>query len=173
MNIKSFKLLIPIVLVSFVLAGCFDEIAGPYDGPDKVAFSQVGGGYSTSVSTGQGTVSLQTELVGPQRSASASVGVGVVTEEVYNVKEVNQDDGSVRLDSTLLALPTTAQEGVHYELPDSYTFPANASLAPLDFQVLDADIDAPVRLTIRLDGAPDLEPAELWRYFTITIQPSS
>lgn len=173
MNIKSFKFLIPIVLVSFVLTGCFEDIAGPYDGPDKVAFAQVGGGYSAAVPAGQGTVSLQTELIGPQRSASTSVGVSVVNEEVYNIKEVVQDDGSVRVDSTLLALPTTAQEGVHYELPDSYSFPANASLAPLDFNILDADIDSPVRLTIRLDGSADLEPAELWRYFTITIQPSN
>lgn len=161
---------------SLLLVGCFEEVSGPYDGPDRVAFSQTGptGTFATTVPDGAGTISVPTQLIGPQRSESFTVNVGVQQDTAKRVREVPVGDGTFEEEVDIRALPTTADSD-NYNVPSSYEFPADSSNVPLQVEILDglSSGDSPVRLTLRLDGneAADIETAENWRYFEITIQP--
>ncbi len=185
MNMRRYTVLSLFLATTLVLAGCFDELSGgPYEGPDRVGFDidlvTRGGpddpdGASASFEQGQ-TVPLGVDLIGPQQSNDLQVNVSTVSEPVYNIKEVPTDTGAARIDTTVLAMPTTAEEGVHYDLPSSFTIPADSSTANLNVDLLSglASDDDPVRLSIRLDGNEEqgLEPATNFRYFTINIQPN-
>lgn len=169
---SSFALIL-LVIGAFTLTGCFEEISGPYDGPDQIAFGLVNGGFSATVADTTGTVQLPVELIGPQRGQGFQVGLSVQDEVAYRIREIDQDDGTVNTDTTVLASPSTAQAGVHYSLPESISFPANANSASFPVEVLNSDLtsEESVLLTIRLEGstADNIEPASNWRYFELTI----
>lgn len=170
---KTFlNLLAAALVVGLLTTGCFEEVTGPYDGPDRIAFAQVGGQFGTTVVDGAGPISIPTELIGPQRSSSFDVNVSIQQERAIRVRDVQTGDGTTEKDTTVLALPTTASES-NYSVPGSYTFPADSSNVPLNVEINNAGIEEPVRLTLRLDGNEDanIEPASNWRYFEIQIVP--
>lgn len=137
------------------LSGCFDTIAGPYDGPLQVGFSQEIngrsiGGYSATVGEGTGTVTLSIELIGPQRSS----------DTVFPVT---------------LAEGSTATEGTHVSFPNgkTVTIPANSSFGTLSVNIPDGSLDAGataaavIEVMTSQDGA--VIPAENWKQFTLTV----
>jgi len=153
------------------------------DGPDKIAFSfdlvsepQASDQPASITVTEPATISLPTELIGPQRSSETTVNYGTVAETINYVKEVPTDTGGVRLDTTVLATPTTADSGIHFDFAGSYVLPADTSTASFEVDILDGIPSGgePVQVALRLDGNPadNLEPAETMRYFTINILPN-
>lgn len=113
--------------VAVSTTGCFEELAGPYEGPPQVEFAQIGGGYATAVADGNGPLTLTVNLIGPQQSSP--VTVGVTTE------------GS------------TAAEGTNFSFPNGseVTIPAGSSFGELTINVLDADITPGERLALNLE----------------------
>ncbi len=172
MPMKKLYLLSVALLLPLLLGGCFEEVAGPYDGPDQIAFEQLGGLYQLSVTDDIGVVPLPTQLIGPQRSEAFDVEVSVLTEQALRIRQVQQGDGTTEPDTTVLAEPTTAP-AASYSVPSSYTFPADSSNVPVAIQINDGVLAAgeTQRLSIRLDGNDDagVVPAENWRYFQIFV----
>lgn len=172
------KAILPFLLIAgLVISGCFDEVAGPYDGPDRVGFDTKGGTFTTEVSDDAGTIELPTQLIGPQRSSSFEVSVSIQPDTVFRERPDTAPDGS---DSTVVdvrALPTTAESG-NYSVPGSFTFPQDSSTVPLEVDVQDAfgpsaPADTSTRFTLRLEPNEEesIEVAENWRYFEVTIVP--
>ena len=169
---NSYRLLAVLLVASALLTGCFDEVAGPYDGPDQIAFEQVNGSYQVDVADNTGTITLPTQLVGPQRASDFDVNVSVLRERALRIREVQQGDGTTAPDTTLLAEATTAPAEA-YSVPESYSFPADSSNVPITITISDgvlADGEEQL-LSVRLDGNEDadIRPAENWRYFQIFI----
>jgi hypothetical protein len=169
----SFLLL---VAGAFLLTGCFEEVSGPYDGPDRVAFSQVNGAFSTVVPDEAGTIEIPAQLIGPQRANSFDVSVSVQEDTSFRVREVPVGDGSFEEERDIRALPTTAPDDA-YSVPGSLEFPADSSNVTLGVTIQDAfEASAPsgttTRLTLRLEPNPDanIEVAENWRFFEIVVQ---
>lgn len=166
----------PVLLfaASVLLSGCFEEVSGPYDQADRVAFSQTGpdGTFATTVADGAGTITVPTQLIGPQRGSSFSVGISVQQDTAFRTREVPVGDGTFEEEEDVRAFPTTAESG-NYSVPDSYTFPADTSNVPVEVDIQDglSSGEGPVRLTLRLEPNEDanIEVAENWRYFEITI----
>lgn len=188
MIIRRATILSLFLAAAVLLAGCFDELNGPYEGEDKIgfAFDLVAEAEQENEPAGEAlrgdtsyTVSFPTELIGPQRSDSVEVNFSVLQEEVEYTREVPTDTGGTRSTTYVLAEETTAEEGVHYELPQdgSFTLPSDSSTANVEVQVLDGlePGDDPVRLTIKLDGneGAGLVPAERFRYYALRLQPPS
>ncbi|WP_158666501.1 hypothetical protein [Salinibacter altiplanensis] len=168
-------LLSAILIIGFFTLGCFDEVAGPYDGPDRIGFDTRGGTFTTEVPSNAGSIQLPTQLIGAQRSNEFEVSVGIQQDTVFRERVDTAPDGS---DSTVVdvrALPTTA-ESEDYAVPGSFTFPADSSNIPLEITVQDAfgpsaPADTSARVTVRLEpnDEADIEVAENWRYFEVTI----
>lgn len=181
---RTLTLLVLALASTVLLTGCFgDELVGPYDGPDKIAFSfdlvsepQASDQPAAITVTEPATISLTTELIGPQRSSETTVNYGTVAETINYVKEVPTDTGGVRLDTTVLATPTTADPGTHFDFAGEYVLPADTSAASFAVDILDGIPSGgePVQVALRLDGNPadNLEPAETMRYLTINILPN-
>lgn len=175
---KTYYTSLSLLVTSVVLfAGCFDEVAGPYDGSDRVAFSQyqTTGQFGATVADGPGsTVSVPAQLIGPQRGSSFSVTVSVQQDTAFRERTYTQGDGTDTTTTDVRALPTTAESG-DYTVPDSFTFPADTSNVtfPVDIAnaIDDANTGASERLTLRLEPNPDanIEVAANWRYFEIQI----
>lgn len=182
---KTRALLLSFLLtIALVSTGCFDEFGGAYDGEDKIAFaadlvaaSQANDEPAQVAVSDSQSVSFETELIGPHRSSPTEVNYSVVEETVWYTKEVPTDTGSgePRIDSTLLARPTTAVEGTHYTIPGTYTLPGDTSSAGLPVNLPDglSSGDDPVRLTLQINGneGQNLFPAEQLRYLEVIIQP--
>lgn len=158
-----------------LVTGCFEEVAGPYDGPDRIAFAQENGSFSTVVTDDAGTISVPTQLIGPQRSSSFDVEVSVQQDTVFRERTFSAPDGSDSTVTDIRARPTTA-EGSDYSVPGSYTFPADTSTASFEVEIQDAfgpgaPADAEKRLTLRVEpnDQANIEVAENWRYFEVTI----
>jgi hypothetical protein len=175
-----YTFLVLFVAAGVLLSGCFEEVAGPYDGPDRVAFSQVNGTFSTMVSdaSGANTIPVPAQLIGPQRSSSFTVDVSVQEDTAYRVREVPVGDGNFEEDRDVRALPTTAADG-NYSVPESLSFPADSSSAVLAVSIEDnvfgqnAPSDTSTRFTLRLEPNPNanIEVAENWRYFEVIVTP--
>ena len=168
-------LLSSLLVAGLIISGCFDEVAGPYDGPDRIGFDTKGGTFTTQVADNAGTIELPTQLVGPQRSSSFEVNVSVQQDTVFRERADTAPDGS---DSTVVdtrALPTTAESG-DYSVPESFIFPQDTSNVPLEVTIQDAfgpgaPADTTTRVTLRLEPneQENIEVAENWRYFEVTI----
>lgn len=140
--------------LALTATGCdFEEFDGPYDGEPVMEFNQLtgpAGPYGVAVSEGSGTLSLRTNLIGPQMGSATTLSFSVV-------------DG------------TTAVEGTHYALPNGtdYTLPANSSFASIDIEILDGSLDEGESRVLRLEleGASDgsIGAAENFDDFTVTI----
>ena len=185
---RTFSLFLVSIACAVVLTGCFDEFSGPYDGPDRIAFGfdLVAEAQASDQPAAVSVLEPQanpdtsytftTELIGRQRSSDVEISYGTVSEQVDYVREVPTDTGSARKDSTILALPTTADQGTNFEISGSYTLPADSSSANLTLTVLEGIPDGgdPVRVALRLDGneGANVEPAETMRYLTINIIPT-
>jgi len=167
-----YQLCLALLIASFLLTGCFEEVAGPYDGPDQIAFGQVSGLYQIEVNDDVGSVTLPTQLIGPQRSTAFEVNVSVLEERALRIREVQQGDGTTAPDTTVLAEATTAPAEA-YSVPEAYVFPADSSNVPFSITINDDVIaDGGTQLlSVRLDGNEDadIRPAENWRYFQIFI----
>ncbi|WP_259203045.1 hypothetical protein [Salinibacter ruber] len=162
---------------ALLFSGCFEEVSGPYDQADRIAFSQTGtnGTFGTTVPDAAGTIQVPTQLIGPQRSESFSVDVSVQPDTVFRTRQVPTGDGGFEEEQDTRALPTTAEES-NYSVPDSYTFPADSSNVPFEVEIQDAfgpsaPADTSARLTLRLEPNTEanVEVAENWRYFEVTI----
>jgi len=175
----SFALL---VASTVLLAGCFDEVAGPYEGSDRVGFAQyqTTGEFGATVADGSGTVSVPAQLIGPQRGSSFEVSVSVQPDTVFREREVAQGDGTDTTVVDVRALPTTAGaenavEAGDYSVPETFSFPADSSNATFPVDIGDAipnsNSGTVERLTLRLEPNPDadIEVAENWRYFEIEV----
>lgn len=180
-----------LLATTLVLTGCFDELGGAYDGEDKIAFAfdlvaeaEQNNEPAGTVVRGDtaNTVTLPTELIGPQRSDSVSVSFTVVPDSVEYSRVVPTDSiGGADTTSYFLSNGTTAQAGSHFELvgggsPDSgsYVLPADSSTANLTVQVLDAEengVSLPARVSIKIEGNSDedLLPATRFSYYTLTL----
>lgn len=180
---KTRALLLSLFLTSaLILTGCFDEFGGAYDGEDKIAFSadlmaasQANDEPAEVLASYDDTVGYETELIGPHRDSPTEVSFSVVQDSVWYEKEVPTDTGSgePRIDSTLLAFGTSAEEGTDYQISGTFTLPADSSTANLPLVLLDSpspDVDT---LTLRLDGneGESLLPAEQLRYLNVIITP--
>lgn len=166
-----------LLTVGLLITGCFDEVGGPYDGPDRIGFDTKGGNFSQTVPDDAGTIQLPTQLIGPQRSESFEISVSVQPEQdtVFREREDVTPDGSDTTIVDIRALPTTAEES-DYSVPDSFTFPPDTSNVPLEVEILDAfgpgaPTDTTTRLTVRLEPneQANVEVAENWRYFEVNI----
>lgn len=185
---RPFALFLVSVACAVVLTGCFDEFGTAYDEGPRIAFEfdLVADAQSADqpptitvpepVTSSDTTISLGTELIGEQRASDVEINYGTVPERVNYVREVRTDTGSVRQDTTVLALATTASEGQNFEIDGSYTFPSESSAADFDVTILEGIPDGgdPVRVALRLDGNSDanIQPAETMRYLTINIVPT-
>lgn len=131
-------------------AGCFETVAGPYDGPTFVEFAQVPGGpYSRSVDEDEGTVGLTVNLIGPQQASDIVV-------------EVTVDAASSAIAGTDYSFPNGAQ----------VTIPANSSSGMLMIEVInDSDDDGPKTVVMELAGTSDgsIEGADNFDDFVLTI----
>lgn len=173
-----YSFLLLFVAGTVLLSGCFEEVSGPYDGPDRVAFNQVDGTFSTVVSQGAGTIQVPAQLIGPQRGTSFDVGVSVQEDTAYRVREVPVGDGTFEEERDVRALPTTA-DGSNYSVPASLEFPADTSNVTLGVTIeqnvfgSNAPADTSTRVTLRLEPNSDenIEVAENWRYFEVVIIP--
>jgi hypothetical protein len=168
-------LLSALLAVGLVISGCFDEVGGPYDGPDRIAFDTQGGTFTTAVPDTAGTIQLPTQLIGPQRSSSFNVSVGIQQDTSFRRRPDTTPDGSDTTVVDIRALPTTAEPG-DYSVPESFTFPADTSNVPLEVGIQDAfgpnaPADTTTRVTLRLEPNEEanIEVAENWRYFEVTI----
>jgi hypothetical protein len=182
-RLSTFTLFLVSVACTVLLSGCFgEELVGPYEGPDKIAFAfdlvadaQASGEPASMTVTEPATVTLGTELIGEQRSSDTEVMLATANETVNYVKEVPTDTGSVQRDTTVLARATTAPDA-SFNLPESYTLPSDSSSASFQVEINDnlPSGGEPVRVAIRLDGNSNsnLEAAETMRYFTINILPN-
>jgi hypothetical protein len=164
-----------LLAVGLLVTGCFEEVAGPYDGPDRIAFAQKNGSFGTEVNDDAGTISVPTQLIGPQRSSSFDVQVSVQQDTVFRERTFSGPDGSDSTVTDTRALPTTAASG-DYSVPQSFTFPADTSNVPFEVEIQDAfgsgaSTGDTKRLTLRVEpnDQANIEVAENWRYFEITI----
>jgi hypothetical protein len=160
-----------------ILTGCFEEVSGPYDGPDRVGFSQYQqtGEFGATVSDGpNSSVSVPVQLIGPQRGESFSVGVSVQTDTAFRERQVPQGDGTDTTVVDVRADPTTAESG-EYTVPSEVSFPQDTSNVTFEVEIGDAlpnsDPDTTERVTLRLEPNPDsdIEVAENFRYFEVTV----
>lgn len=156
MKIQKYLLAALLLVTGFTLSGCFEDIAGPYDGPSQVGFTQaVNGtpinGYATTRNEGSGTTTLQLELIGPHRSTDTQFPVTV-------------------------ASTSTATQGTHYAFPSgtTVTIPANSSFGTLTLNIPQSDLAAGATRTVVLEVGPSADgavvPAENWKRFTVTIR---
>jgi len=177
MKTSHYAPLVSLIAFAVLLGGCFDEVAGPYDGPDRIGFSQFGttGQFGATVEDDSGPLPVPVQLIGPQRDNSFEVSVSVQQDTVFREREVPQGDGTDTTIVDVRALPTTAQSG-DYSIPDSFTFPADSSNAQFAVEINDALPSGAAsgtseRLTLRLEpnSDADIEVAENWRYFEVEI----
>lgn len=138
-----------VAALAVLTTGCFEDLAGPYDGPPLVEFAQVEGGYTAVVPDAAGTVTLTVNLIAPPQGSPVTVGVAV--------------GGS-------------ASEGTHYTFPEGaqVTIPANSNFGELPINILDGDIPAgeTVELELELTESQDgsVEGAENLDDFTLAIE---
>lgn len=147
-----YLLYVALVASSLALTGCFDEIGGAYDGPLQLEFEQVSGSYGVAVANGSGAVGLQVNLIGPQQGEALTASYAIDEEA------------------------TTAEEGVHYSVPDggSFTIPAGESFGQAVIQVLsDSDLapgtSVSVVMQLQDNESAGLVAAENFRTFTVQI----
>ena len=164
-----------LLAVGILVSGCFDEVGGPYDGPDRIAFATEGGTFRTTVPDDAGSIELPVQLIGPQRSESFEVNVGIQRDTSFRERVDEAPDGSDTTIVDVRALPTTAESG-NYTIPDSFTFPDDTSNVDFEVDINDAfsssaPADTSTRVTLRLEPNSDanIEVAENWRYFEVNI----
>lgn len=145
------KLLL-IALIPLMLVSCdsiFDEgdVEQSYDGPPVVAFFPL----QTNARVNNPEVSLEVQLIAPQREADLNVNFEVDTEA------------------------STAVEGTHFEFVDASPVTIEAGTSTTDLNILlleDEDTDEEVTLVVNITGTDaEVVPAENLRRATIFIRP--
>jgi hypothetical protein len=150
---KSLKSYINVTLVAvlfFAAASCglFDQDSRVYDGPDQVEFFPL----SATVDDGAGTLDVDVQLIGEQRSSDVDISYVVV-------------------DSL-----TDAVEGTHYTLntPSPVTISANSSETQVEITVEDAGMAsgefAILTLALEDNSGANIKAAENLRFFELTIR---
>lgn len=144
---KPARLLLFLGAIGLLFSGCdlFEQRDRTFDDDPKVEFFPL----SEVVDEGEGTVTTNVQLIGPQRDSDLQLNFTV-------------DDSS------------TAVEGTHYELnSSSATISANSSSAPVSINVLDNSQDdggTNYQLYLTLEGSSGVEPAENLKTYTLTIR---
>ena len=139
-------------LVAMLFVGCdslFNDGEIRYDGPTQVEFKPTSQSLTLGSNQG-GTLSVNVQLIGEQRSQDLPLSFVVVDEE------------------------TTAEEGVDYSLPStSVTIPADSSSAAVDITVSGQDLNTgeQVSLVLELQGNSDqnVQAAEELKRYTLTL----
>ena len=139
-------------LVAILFVGCdslFNDGEIRYDGPTQVEFKPTSQSLTLGSNQG-GTLSVNVQLIGEQRSQDLPLSFVVVDEE------------------------TTAEEGVDYILPStSVTIPADSSSAAVDITVSGQDLNTgeQVSLVLELQGNSDqnVQAAEELKRYTLTL----
>lgn len=144
---KLFKLTLILVLVAVLGTACdaFQERDRTFDDDPKLEFVPL----SNTVDEGAGTQTVEIQLIGPQRDSDLSVSFSAADS-------------------------STAEEGVHYNLPStSATIPANSSQTDVQVEVLDNaedDGDSNYVLYLNLQDSQGVEAAENLKTHTLTIR---
>lgn len=142
------KKLIILALLPLMFLGCDDlfdvgDTDKVYDGPPQVGLFPL----QLEVSEIAGTIEIDVQLIGEPQSSATSVGVSA--------------DGS-----------STAQPGVHYNLPSEVTIDAGSNTGTLEVEILDsgAFTNGTVRLNINIDSATgEVQIAENLRQSSVFI----
>lgn len=152
MNLRNFTTSALALGLAIPMAGCFETIAGPYEGPAVVEFEQSpsdGGAYAFSECEGE-TITPTVNLIGEQRSSDLTLNFEV--------------------------LSTSSASSDQYSFPEgmSVTIPAGSSSASFPIQLADddADDDDILTLNIQLTSTSDaeVEPAENFKTINISIR---
>ena len=134
-------------LLSLSLSACdtFDQRDRSYQGPPQLEFAPL----TETVDEGDGTISTNVQLIGPQRDSALPVTFTV-------------DDSS------------TAVEGTHFDIAStSVSIDAGESTADVGIDVLDNDAndgDTNYVLYLSLQESDDVEAAANLRTYTLTIR---
>ena len=136
------------------LAGCFETIAGPYEGPDQVGFAQeLNGSYARAVNSVAASVPLTVELISSSGTLSGDVTVPVIVDPAG----------------------TTAVEGQDYTFPNGsqVTIPAGSVTGTFTINTLPRPAGTAARtLKIELGSSADgaVTGAENFDDFTVTMR---
>ena len=141
------------LVCSLPLAGCFETIAGPYEGPTVVEFAQVGGGYTRAVNSTAAAVPLTVNLISSSGTLPNDVTVSVDIDPAG----------------------TTAVAGTDYNFPSGaqVTIPANSTSGTFTVNVLARPAGTPARtLKLELGASADgmVNGAENLDDFTLTMR---
>lgn len=177
----TFSALLLVLGASISITGCFDEVSGPYDGPDVAAFAEngVGGLWNESVGFSAGSeetesIELEIELIAEQSSSDQTVEV--VAVEPGDEGEAEACTDTRAHDFTAGCPVPTAVLEEHFELTSGsdITIPANESHGYVELDIFgDALEDGEsVAILLRLNETGDLDIAENYRYFHITASKS-
>lgn len=146
-TMKSLNALLLVALLGVSLSACdfFEQRDRSYQGPAQLEFAPL----NETVDEGDGAVTTNIQLIGPQRDAALSVNFVV-------------DDSS------------TAVEGTHYALGStSASIAAGESVAEVSIDVLDNSIDdgdTNYELFLSLQASDGVEPAVNLQTYTLTIR---
>jgi hypothetical protein len=146
-TMKSLNAVLLVALLGVSLSACdfFEQRDRSYQGPPQLEFAPL----TETVNEGDGTITTNVQLIGPQRDAALPVSYVV-------------DDSS------------TAVEGTHFDLASaSVSIDAGESTADVGIDVLDNDVDdgdTNYVLYLSLQASNGVEPAANLRTFILTIR---
>ncbi len=146
-TMKSINVVLLVALLGVSLSACdfFEQRDRSYQGPPQLEFAPL----NETVDEGDGTVTTNIQLIGPQRDSALPVTFVV-------------DDSS------------SAVEGTHYSLSStSASIDAGESVADVSIDVLDNDVndgDTNYELFLSLQASDGVEPAANLRTFVLTIR---
>lgn len=146
-TMKSLNAVLLVALLGVSLSACdfFEQRDRSYQGPPQLEFAPL----TETVDEGDGTITTNVQLIGPQRDAALPVSYVV-------------DDSS------------TAVEGTHFNLASaSVSIDAGESAADVEIDVLDNDVDdgdTNYVLYLSLQPSDGVEPAANLQTFTLTIR---
>lgn len=154
MKKKSYKVLAILLLSVFTLTGCFDDDVADniFNDQPQVEFNQTASNvnYVRSASVGEGNITEQVNLIGPQMAQAQTIAFSVDTEN------------------------SSAIEGTHYNLNGgSFEIPANSSFGDCTVEILGGAIPAGESrtLVLVLDGNSEIRAAGNYKTLTIQITP--
>jgi hypothetical protein len=146
-TMKSLNAVLLVALLGVSLSACdfFEQRDRSYQGPPQLEFAPL----TATVDEGDGTITTNVQLIGPQRDAALPVNYVV-------------DDTS------------TAVEGTHFNLATtSVSIDAGESAADVEIDILDNDADdgdTNYVLYLSLQESDGVEPAANLRTFVLTIR---
>lgn len=150
----SYNALAILLLSVFTLTGCFDDDVADniFNDQPQVEFNQTASNvnYVRSASVGEGNITEQVNLIGPQMAQAQTIAFSVDTEN------------------------SSAVAGTHYNLNGgTFEIPANSSFGACTVEILGGAIPAGESrtLVLVLDGNSEIRAAGNYKTLTIQITP--